>query len=259
MLRFMPPCSRAMCRESVDERSACFERGARASGRRAPLTDSKPPTSGEVDSDRVDEADGALLAIVVYVEGSMLLKRHIAPAAVVLVAVLGWGCQDRSPSPTSPSPPLTAANPPAPPVPQKTPTHTLTITASPSCTALPAAATQRTYPAQVQEKPNGDIVVLVVNSWDIMIGWANDSGFTGKRHGNTVRFDIVDDLDAGYAMIERIPGVGDMGYFGTATGTIDANGNIVATFEGEYRLGYGMGPVLCQAPDHHIEVTRTGG
>jgi hypothetical protein len=132
------------------------------------------------------------------------------------------------------------------------------MTASPSCTALPVVAVRRTYPAQVQEQPNGDMLVLVVNSTDIMVGWANDDGFAGKRDGNTVRFDIVDDLFAAYAMIERIPGVGDMGYFGTATGTIDDNGNIIAAFNGEYRLGYGMGPVLCDASDHRIEVTRIG-
>ena len=192
----------------------------------------------------------------------MRLKRCSAPAAVVLVAVLGWGCHGPSSTPLSPSPQPTATNPPTPtptpPPPQVTPTHTLTITASPSCTALPAAAKKRTYPAQVQEKPNGDLLVLVVNSTDIMVGWANDDGFTGKRDGNTVRFDITDDLFAAYAMIERIPGIGDMGYSGTAMGTIVDNGSIVAAFNGAYRLGYGSGPVLCQASDHRIEITRAG-
>jgi hypothetical protein len=99
----------------------------------------------------------------------------------------------------------------------------------------------------------------VVNSTDIMVGWANDSGFTGKRDGNIMRFDITDDIFAAYAMIERIPGIGDMGYAGTATGTIDEKGKVVATFSGEYRLGYESRPVpvLCQAPDHLIEVTPT--
>ena len=133
------------------------------------------------------------------------------------------------------------------------------MTASASCSALPEVAKRRTYPAQVIEKSDGYILVWVVNSWDIMIGWANDSGFTGTRHGNTVRFDITDDIfSSAYAMVERIPGVGDMGYAGTATGTIDSNGTIVATFNGQYRLNYAQGPVLCGAPDHHIEVTPTG-
>ena len=131
------------------------------------------------------------------------------------------------------------------------------MTASPSCTALPEVAKKRTYPAQVIEKSDGSILVWVVNSSDIMVGWANDNGFTGTRNGNTVRFDITDDIFyAAYAMVERIPEVGDMGYGGTAAGTIDSHAAIVATFNGEYRLAY-RGAVLCAAPDHHIEVTPT--
>jgi hypothetical protein len=114
------------------------------------------------------------------------------------------------------------------------------------------------YPAQLQEKPGGELLVLVVNSYDIMIGWGpSEAGFSGTRDGNHVTLDITDRILEGvaYAMIERIDGVGDMGYSGTATGTID-NGRITATFDGQYRLGYGRsGPVLCQAPDHMIEVT----
>jgi hypothetical protein len=101
------------------------------------------------------------------------------------------------------------------------------MTASPSCTALPEIAKKRTYPAQVIEKSNGYVLVWVVNSTDIMVGWGNDNGFTGTRDLNTVRFDITDDI-------------------------------FVATFNGQYRLNYGSGPVLCAAPDHHLEVTPTG-
>ena len=188
----------------------------------------------------------------------MLLKRPVAPAAVVLVAVLGWGCGDSSPNLSSPSPQPTPTNAPTP-LPPATVTHTLIITASPSCTELPAVAAKRTYPAQVQDKSNGDLVVLVVNSYDIMIGWANDSGFAGTRDGNTVHFDITDDIFfSAYAMVERVPGVGDLGYSGTATGTIDDHHAIVATFTGEYRLDYGSGRVLCKAPNHRIEVTPVG-
>ena len=130
--------------------------------------------------------------------------------------------------------------------------------ASPSCSALPEAAKKRTYPAQVQEKPDGSIVVLVVNSYDIMIGWGNEPGFTGTRVGNTVHFELVCDLFVPYSIIESVPGVGDMGYVGIATGTID-NGKIVATFDGSYVKGYGINQSgLCQAADHRIEVTPVG-
>lgn len=179
-------------------------------------------------------------------------------AVVVLAMMIGFtlACGGNAPAGPSPTP---TPRPTPPPTPTPTPhavTHTLTMTASLSCTAMPDAAKERTYPAQLQEKSNGDLLVWVVNSTDIMVGWANDSGFTGKRDGNIVRFDITDDIFAAYAMIERIPGIGDVGFAGTATGTIDEKGKVVATFSGEYRLGYRT--VLCQAPDHLVEVTPTG-
>ena len=189
--------------------------------------------------------------------------RPIVLTSLLFAAVLGLACGDDGP--TAPSPTPTTAQPPGPPpgppppgpAPQAV-THSLTMTASPSCTALPEVAKTRTYPAQVIEKSNGDILVWVVNSYDIMVGWANDNGFTGIRDGNSVRFDITDDIfNAAYAMVERIPEVGDMGYGGTATGTIDSNRKIVATFNGQYRFAYG-GRVLCEALDHHIEVTPIG-
>lgn len=180
-------------------------------------------------------------------------SRFFVTAMFLLGAV---ACGGNDTLPTQPTP-VRETTPPSPTPTPRPLTHTLTMTASPSCTALPEVAKKRTYPAQVIEKSNGYILVWVVNSTDIMVGWANDAhGFIGTRDGNTVRFDITDDIfSVGCAMVERIPGVGDMGYAGTATGTIDTNGKIVATFNGEYRLNYGSGPVLCGAPDHHIEVT----
>ncbi len=180
-------------------------------------------------------------------------------AGLALIPLLFMlSCGDGSPAgPSSPAPPPTVSATPTPTAPAAV-THILTMTASPSCTALPDAAKKRTYPAQLQEKPGGRLLVWVVNSYDIMIGWGpSDAGFIGTRDGNRVTFDITDKILEGvaYAMVERIGGVGDMGYFGTATGTID-NGRITATFDGQYRLGYGRsGRVLCQAPDHLIEVT----
>jgi hypothetical protein len=180
-------------------------------------------------------------------------------AVVVLAVTIGFTLACGGDRPTGPSPTPTPIPTPGPtPPPAPTPhavTHTLTMTASLSCTAMPEAAKKRTYPAQLQQKSNGDLLAWVVNSTDIMVGWANDSGFTGKRDANIVRFDITDDIFAAYAMIERIPGIGDMSYTGTATGTIDEKGRIVATFNGEYRLDWKT--VLCRAPDHVIEVTPT--
>lgn len=172
-----------------------------------------------------------------------------------LSVVLTLSCEKASiwTPPTQP----TSSTAPTPPMPTATVTHTLTITASPSCTVWPEAAKRRTYPAQLIEQSNGDLLVRVVNRYDIMIGWANDAGFTGKRDGNTVRFDITNDMMGAWAMIERIPGVGDMGYIGTATGTTD-NGRVVATFNGRFQIGYGSSPLACQAPDHRLEMVPTG-
>jgi hypothetical protein len=181
-------------------------------------------------------------------------------AGLALIPLLFMlSCGDGSPAaPSSPTPTSTVRATSTPTAPAAV-THLLTMTASPSCTALPDGAKRRTYPAQLQEKAGGELLVLVVNSYDIMIGWGpSEAGFTGTRDGNRVTFDITDKILEGvpYAMIERIDGVGDMGFFGTATGTID-NGRITATFDGQYRLGYGSsGRVLCEAPDHLIEVTR---
>ena len=184
------------------------------------------------------------------------MRPAIVPSLIPLLLTLACGTNPPTgPSPTPLPAPTSTPTPTPPPAAPQTVTHRLTITASPSCTALPDVARVRTYPAQVQEKSAGDILVWVVNSTDIMVGWANDDGFTGTRDGSTVRFDITDDIFAAYAMIERIPGLGDMGYAGTATGTIDDNRRIVAAFNGEYRLGYGRGPVLCSASDHRIEIT----
>ncbi len=187
-------------------------------------------------------------------ERSRAMRRAILVVIPLLFALACSGNSTTGPSPTLRPHPTTSPTPE--PTPQATPTHTLTITASPSCTALPDVVKKRTYPAQFQEKPNGDLLVLVVNS--SMVGWgASEAGFTGKHDGNTVRFSITDDVFTAHAMVERIPGVGDVGYVGTATGTID-NGKIVATFDGEYRLRNGSAIVSCAAADHRMEITPAG-
>src|SRR5512139_1716487 len=106
-------------------------------------------------------------------------KSGVVPAVVLLAGLMTSSCGGGD-STTAPSPTATPTATPTPtPTPSPTPTpqpvtHTLTMIASPSCSALPEAAKKRTYPAQVQEKPDGSIVVLVVNSYDIMIGWGNE-------------------------------------------------------------------------------------
>ena len=122
---------------------------------------------------------------------------------------------------------------------------------------MPAAVAIRTFGAQVtQDASTGDVIVLV-SPVEHMVGWGGTvAGFVGKRDGNTVRFDISNDImKNSYAMVENISEVGTMGYVGTAVGTIDASQKIVATFNGEYRIGLGNGNGGCSAPDHRIDMT----
>ncbi len=133
--------------------------------------------------------------------------------------------------------------------------YKLTFVASPSCTTLPAAAMRRMYHAEISATSSDGLVVKL--SGADFVGWGNDVGFTGTRAGGTLRFDITDDMfESDWAVVEAIPGIGYLGYVGTATGTKD-NGRIVATFNGEFRLGYGSPtPATCRAADHQMVFLR---
>jgi hypothetical protein len=132
--------------------------------------------------------------------------------------------------------------------------YTLTFTASPSC-AYPAEAVRRTYIARIQEGHEfnrGDDLIVTVTGADF-VGWANAYGFTGWRDGTTVHFDITDDFDAPFALIERLPDGTELHYSGSATGTV-SDRTIVATFSGGLRLGSPW--MHCQADDHRMEFVR---
>jgi hypothetical protein len=136
--------------------------------------------------------------------------------------------------------------------------YTLTFTASPSCT-LPAEITQRTYAARLYRgrdigRPE-DLVVWLDSA--IMVGWGNETGFTGSVNGNAAAFPIKDDVLGDFAMIERV-GDKDMAYQGTATGTVSEK-KIATTFNGRVLLKMATGgtPVAgCNAPDHLFVFTR---
>src|SRR5512139_240989 len=85
--------------------------------------------------------------------------------------------------------------------------YTLTITASPSCTALPADVMQRNYVARIA-RTQDDLVVSVLRADSMEVG-----KFTGTRDGSTVRFTID-----GFA--ESLPSDKMLRYVGNATGTI---------------------------------------
>lgn len=134
--------------------------------------------------------------------------------------------------------------------------YRLTVTASPSCTMLPSTLLQRTYDARVETVRNDVFVTLTgaeFSSW-------GTPGFTGSWEANTMRF-ILSDMywDDGFSFIESIGPYHDLTFAGLAEGVVDSN-QIRATFNGtiSYIDYFEEGP-RCQAPDHQLTFTRTGG
>jgi len=131
--------------------------------------------------------------------------------------------------------------------------YSVTFTASGSC-HQPLVALQRTYQAVVEELPPS-LIVLVLGS-DFVSSRGDDVGFTGRRHGDNVAFEISDRNDDAYKLIERIPSVGLLSYSGTATGTI-SSARIVARFAGTVRLTPVRGDhTTCVADDHGLQLER---
>jgi hypothetical protein len=133
--------------------------------------------------------------------------------------------------------------------------YQVTITASPSC-ALPVAAMARQYDTVVEETPSG--IFVAVTGQDMVV-WGGRSGFTGTRNGNNLQFTVRDTFDDGYNLIERIPGVGDLYYSGTATTQASGGTILGATILGVLTLGPSVGagkPLVCQASDHRIAFAR---
>jgi len=75
------------------------------------------------------------------------------------------------------------------------------------------------------------------------VAFAGPPGFTGTRTGDSVTFQLTDDImNAPTCFVD-----GNLPYSGVATGTITERG-IVATFDG--KIG------TCQAADHRMELVR---
>jgi hypothetical protein len=133
-------------------------------------------------------------------------------------------------------------------------TYRLTFTASSSC-VLPSEFLRRTYTAQIRETgPNAVLVELGGAEFSV---WGC-AGFTGRREGNTVTFDITSDYTTPCQFIEAI-GVRDreLAFSGIAIGRIEDR--IDTTFNGEVvlRTWAGQSPIArCQASDHRLEFTR---
>lgn len=140
---------------------------------------------------------------------------------------------------------------------QQTWTYRLSVVASPAC-VLPSEVQRRDYDARVEQ--TGDSLAVRLDGADF-VAWAGDAGFTGSRTGDTLRFVIRATIDDGLNLIERIPGIGDVSYSGTATGTFDA-AQFVAQFDGTIDVrpsSAGNVVALCQAADHRLEFVASGG
>jgi hypothetical protein len=94
--------------------------------------------------------------------------------------------------------------------------------------------------------------------------WDNKAGFTGRRAGDAVTFEIRDNIGPGLGLIEVIPSAAQLGFVGTATGAI-AGPAITATFSGTLSLytdpprGWAQLVAACRADDHRMEFVRIGG
>jgi hypothetical protein len=165
--------------------------------------------------------------------------------------------------------------------------YTMTLTADPSC-ALPPEILQRKYLARITEKAGpapafGDLGGSFPNFTEYENGWLLvelagpgfgscwfEGGFTGKREGSSMRFDIFGDPSTlleylfneavgGFCPMPNFPGWWEscshnyLAYSGTATGTI-VDGNIFTLFNGNVRL-YGAQSAQCTG-NHRLEFTR---
>jgi len=135
--------------------------------------------------------------------------------------------------------------------------YTLIITASPSCTALPAEARQRNYWARIDRTQNDlQVTLREGNFLDFGWGWGSvpETKFAGTRDGSTVRFTIGEEQ-----VVEVLPSETLLSYAGTATGAIN-DWTIAAAFDGTVRVSttdYNLTLLAeCQAKDHRLEFVR---
>jgi len=134
--------------------------------------------------------------------------------------------------------------------------YTMTMTAAPAC-SLPDFAMVRTYDAHVREK--GRDVIVEFDDANFVGGWWG-CGFTGTRDGDTMHFTLTS-WDPGateYAFIYQVNAATELGYIGTATGTM-GDGRLVAAFRGGvvlYRSDIHKEATRCDAQDHRMELVR---
>jgi hypothetical protein len=192
--------------------------------------------------------------------GSASARRSSVHAALVCLALfIVPACSEQPWTPPNPFEPT----PPTPPTTRQWTDlgeYTVTMTAAPSC-SLPDYAVTRTYDARLKVSDQ-DLVVTFDDPK--FVACAGPSGFAGTRDGDTVRFTINGDYwVSGYSFVYEVSPGTELGYAGTATGTI-ADSRIVATLNGIVLIrGYDTtNPYLndvvatCDATDHRVALVR---
>ncbi len=134
--------------------------------------------------------------------------------------------------------------------------YTVRITAAPSC-SLPDYATTRTSTGRLTQ--SGQDLVVAFDPYDSQYATRVGSpGFTGTREGEKVHFVLNgDSRSSGYSFAYLVNDM-EVGYTGTATGTMADNGS-VATFNGTvalYRYTDHTLVAACEATDHAFELLR---
>jgi len=124
--------------------------------------------------------------------------------------------------------------------------YLVTILAAATCD-LPSAAMARTFEAIVFEQ--GTEVVVEAQGYEF-VAWGGGTGFTGTREGNVVTFEIRDTYDDGFNLIERIDGIGDLYFSGTASGTIRGR-DVDAIFDGTLQVA----GRACTSSQHGLSLT----
>lgn len=192
--------------------------------------------------------------------GTVPTGRNAMHAALVCLALLVVAaCSEEARRPESPIGPTETPVTPAP-VWNDLGEYAVIMTAAPSC-SVPDYAMTHTYNGRLKERGR-DLVVTF--SSQQFIAEAGSPGFAGTRDGETVRFTINGDYYAdGYAFVYQVEPGKDLGYAGTAIGTM-ADGRIVTTLNGTLLIrAYDLtNPYLidvvarCDATDHRMELVR---
>lgn len=134
--------------------------------------------------------------------------------------------------------------------------YRLTVTASPSCSLPPEAAT-RSFTVAISARAGNSFVVDLGSDFYFAL-----VGFVGSRDGNAVQFTLSSDgkTTSGYQFIDFLDSTRSYGIDGNATGTFQPPGRISATLSGTIKVFRSDSPgaviSACTASDHRLDFVR---